>query len=188
MSDVAAVLSDVRRALAELGLRWYVFGAQAAIHYGSPRSTADVDVTVEADPERFHELLQAFSRAEIRARVPSLDREFARRTRVLPLVHSSGMEVDVVLAGPGLEERFLDNAHLADVAGTIVPMASATDVVVMKVLAGRPKDLEDVAGILRANPPTLDLTQARELLEGLSELLDRADLVRCLEDLVSRRR
>lgn len=187
MPNVAAVLADIARALEDLGLRWYVFGAQAAIHYGSPRSTADVDVTVECDPDDYLDLLHAFSRTEIRARVADLDAQFVQRTRVLPLVHSSGMEIDVVLSGSGLEELFLDNACLTEVGGTTVPMASATDVVVMKVLAGRPKDLEDVAGILRTKPPTLDLPRARELLVGLSELLDRADLVRCLDDLIARR-
>jgi predicted nucleotidyltransferase len=186
MPNVAAVLADVARALNELGVRWYVFGAQAAIHYGSPRSTADVDLTIEADPARYPDLLDAFSRVGIWARV-DLDSQFVHRTRVLPLVHSSGMDIDVVLAGPGLEELFMDNARLTSIGGTTVPMASATDIVVMKVLAGRPKDLEDVAGIVRASPSSLDLARVRELLEGLGELLDRADLVSSLDAILERR-
>jgi hypothetical protein len=33
----------------ERGLRWYLFGAQAAIIGGSPRLSADVDVTAQID-------------------------------------------------------------------------------------------------------------------------------------------
>lgn len=45
MPAAGAALADLAPALVSFGLRWYVFGAQAAIHYGSPRATADVDVT-----------------------------------------------------------------------------------------------------------------------------------------------
>lgn len=39
------------------GIRWYLFGAQAAIIWGSPRLSADVDVTASIDPA----LLDAFT-------------------------------------------------------------------------------------------------------------------------------
>ena len=44
---LAELLTDLGRALARLGVRWYLFGAQAAILYGVARLTADVDVTVD---------------------------------------------------------------------------------------------------------------------------------------------
>ena len=31
--------------------RWYLFGAQAVVAYGVPRFSADVDVTVQLEPE-----------------------------------------------------------------------------------------------------------------------------------------
>lgn len=43
----AEVYGALARALAPLGVRWYVFGAQAAILYGAARFTEDIDVTVE---------------------------------------------------------------------------------------------------------------------------------------------
>jgi predicted nucleotidyltransferase len=53
-----------------------------------------------------------------------------------------------VLAGPGLEEQFLARAVLVDIGGVRVPVMSPEDLVVTKILAGRPKDIEDVRGIL----------------------------------------
>ncbi len=43
---VAAFLAACSAAFAELGLRWYLFGAQAAFFYGASRLTVDVDLTV----------------------------------------------------------------------------------------------------------------------------------------------
>ena len=38
---------EAGKAFRDLGVRWYIFGAQAVIAAGAPRLTEDVDVTVE---------------------------------------------------------------------------------------------------------------------------------------------
>ena len=92
-----------------------MFGAQAVIAYGVPRLSADVDVTVKLepdDPQRFASVMQA---AGFVLRVE--DPEFIRRTRVMPFVHSAtGMPLDIVLAGSGLEDEFLERARVVDLA------------------------------------------------------------------------
>jgi hypothetical protein len=157
----ARIFADLSRALT--GYRWYVFGAQAAVTYGRPRLTADVDVTVEslAGPEGPERLVKAMAGAGFALRLPGL-RGVLEQARVLPLVHAqSGVPVDVVLAGPGLEEEFLSRARLTDVGGVQVPMISPEDLVATKLLAARPKDLEDVAGVLGEQLGRLDLAHVR---------------------------
>ena len=91
----------------------------------------------------------------------------------------------MVLAGPGLELDFLARARVLDVDGVRVPVASPEDVVVMKLLAGRPKDTEDAGAILAAHPD-LDLGLVRRQLRGLEHALDRSDLLPLLERLLGR--
>jgi predicted nucleotidyltransferase len=55
----------------------------------------------------------------------------------------------VVLAGLGLEELFLSRAVPVTIGSMVVPVISPEDLVATKILAGRPKDIEDVRGILR---------------------------------------
>lgn len=182
--SAARVLADIARALDGLRLRWYVFGAQAAIVYGHARLTADVDVTVEAGAVSATALVAALDAQGVGPRV-RLDDAFVARTRVLPLLHrATTMDVDVVLAGPGLEERFLADAVRVDVAGVSVPFASATDLVVMKILAARPKDLDDVVALLRLRPPSLDVAETRALLAELEAALDQADLIPALDSAI----
>jgi hypothetical protein len=84
------------------------------------------------------------------------DPELVDRTRVFPFVHEgTGIPVDVVLAGPGLEEEFLDRAIDVQIEGTVVPVISPEDLIVTKVVAGRPKDIEDVSGVLRERADSL---------------------------------
>jgi hypothetical protein len=106
----ADLLAALAEALAAVGARWYLFGAQAALIWGRPRLTADVDVTVRLEPEDPDALVRAFAHLGFRLRVEPGD-DFVRRTRVLPFVFEpNGLPVDVVLAGPGLEELFLSRA------------------------------------------------------------------------------
>jgi hypothetical protein len=185
---VAATLADLAAALNGLGVRWYLFGAQAAIHYGSPRATADVDVTVELGQTSPPSLVAALRAVGIDPRA-GLDETFLARTRVLPMLHrSTGMEVDVVLAGPGPEETFLARARVVHVHGVQVRIAAPDDIVVMKILAGRAKDVDDIVGILRSAPEGLDIAQLRTVLAELEAMLGQSDLVPMLEHALSRAR
>jgi len=89
-----------------------------------------------------------------------------------------------VVAGPGLEVEFLEHRRTVDVGGIGVPVISPEDLVVTKVLAGRPKDLEDVRGVLREQAGRIDLERSRHFLRLLEEALGRSDLVSVLERLV----
>ncbi|HLE83827.1 MAG TPA: nucleotidyltransferase [Thermoanaerobaculia bacterium] len=88
------------------------------------------------------------------------------------------------MAGPGLEEEFLAHRRFVDLGGLEVPVISPEDLVVTKILAGRPKDLEDVRGVLREQSGRLDLQRSRRFLRMLEQALDRSDLLPVLDRLL----
>ncbi len=138
----------------------------------------DVTIELSGDPAT---LLAELNPAGFDLR-SGVDEEFIRRTRVIPLTHRpTKMPVDLVLAGPGLEEEFLARAIPVDVAGMTVPFISPEDLLIAKVLAGRPKDVEDIRGILRTRLRALDLERVRSTLQILDQALDRSDLVSLFE-------
>ncbi len=154
-----------------------MFGAQAVQAWGTPRLSADVDVTVRLRSTDLGPFLAAMKANGFVPRVADVER-FAKETRVLPFVHeSSRIPVDVVLAGPGPEEEFLARARTVEIEGVEVPVISPEDLVVTKILAGRPKDLEDIRGVLRQAEPAFDFGRVRSLLAALEDALGRSDLV-----------
>ncbi len=180
------LLADLAAVMDGRGLAWYVCGAQAAVVWGRPRLTADVDVTVRVPEGVLDPLLADLSRAGFFLRVADVA-DFVRRTRVLPLVHTGSLlPVDLVLAGPGLEEVFLQRARRVELGGTSVPIISPEDLIVTKILAGRPKDLDDVQSVLRAQAGQLDLAWIREALGMLEDALGQSDLLPLLESELAR--
>lgn len=163
--------------------RWYVFGAQAVTAHGVPRLSADVDVTLALAPNDPEQFAREMATSGFAPRFT--DPAFVRRTRVLPFVHTAtGMPLDIVLAGSGLEDEFLSRARPADVGGTSVPLIDAGDLIVAKVLAGRPKDIADAAGLWRVHGAALDPNRIRATLQQLEEALGQSDLVPVFEKLL----
>lgn len=180
---VADLLAALARALRALGVRWYLFGAQAAILHGAARLSADVDVTIDLGPRSLADVVDALA-PDFDARVTD-PITFAEKTRVLPFVHrASRMPLDLILAGPGLEDQFFAGVAEHLIGGVRVPVVCAEDLVAMKILAGRPTDLEDVAAVARARRQDLDLGKIRETLRLLERALDRSDLLTALDRIV----
>ncbi len=154
--------------------------------YGQPRLTADLDVTVEGTPQSVLSLLSTLRQHGFEPRLEDAE-GLLRRARMLPLIHhASGLPVDLVVAGPGLEDEFLDQRRHVHLGGIAVSVISPEDRIVTKLLAGRRKDLDDARGVLREQSGRLDLERRRRFLRLLEQALDRNDLVSALDELLER--
>lgn len=184
-SNPADLFADLAAALGRVPASWYVFGAQAVVFWGRPRLTADVDVTVRMDPEDPERLARVLADAGFSLRLAA-SRDFVHRTRVLPFLHvASGLPLDVVLAGPGLEEVFLSRTVPVTIGSVTVPVISPEDLIATKILAGREKDIEDVRSVLRERRARLDLAIVRSTLTLLEDALGQSDLRPVFERLLA---
>ena len=185
-SLLTELFSDLGAVFDRTSVRWYVFGAQAAIIHGAARLTADVDITVMLGNHPIKNLIQVLKEKGFEVCVSDV-LTFVEHSRVLLVFHSkSSIPVDIVLGSPGLEEQFMQRAQPYDMAGVMVPIASSEDVIAMKILAGRGKDLDDALAIIMAQGERLDLLTTRSTLELLEKALDRSDLLRTLDEIVHR--
>jgi hypothetical protein len=172
-ASLDAIVAFARLAEQE-NLRWYVFGAQAVAIYGVPRTTGDIDVTLDLGDRSLDRLVAPLRRAGFIPRID--DPAFAIETRIYPVTHQpTGWNFDVVLAGPGLEQRYLDEVHIVAAGRHRIPVIAPEHLVTLKILAGRPKDLEDVRGMLRI--ADLDHARIERELTELESMLDQRDLL-----------
>lgn len=185
-SPVADLLADLSRAFTALDIPWYLFGAQAAIVYGVARLTGDVDVTVRAPAGTpASEWVGAVERHGFERRFT--DSRFVEQSRVIPLVHTAtGLPVDIVMAGPGLEDEFFERVVAQTIDDVTVPVIEVSDLIVLKTLAGRPKDAEDVVTLLHTQAGTVDEVRVRRLLAMLEGALGQSDLLPAFDEVLRR--
>jgi hypothetical protein len=180
----AELLAALGRVMRRRRWRWYVFGAQAVVAYGRPRMTADVDVTVELAGSDVRDLITDLEKRGFELRFPLRD-ELLAEMRLLPMVHvPTAVPLDLVLAGRGLEEEFLSRSTLVDIGGVKVPMISVEDLIAVKILAGRRKDLEDVRGVLLEQRGRIDLDRTRDVLSSLQAVVGEDRLLPRLDRLL----
>ncbi len=146
------VLTEIAEQLRRARIDYMVIGGQAVLVYGEPRLTRDIDITVGVDIDRFDDVLSASANARLSPLHPD-PHAFARSTRVLPLEDvSTGIRIDLIFSFSPYEQEALKRVHPIKVGEVEVAFASVEDVIIHKMVAGRPRDLEDVKGILaRAN-------------------------------------
>ena len=183
-SPLAELFGDLKAVFEITKSRWYLFGAQAAIIHGAARLTADVDITVILGDSTVKSLVDALNRTGFELRISNAT-EFAAQTKILSVAHlKSGIPVDIVLGGQGLEEQFAFRARQCEFYGVEVPVACKEDIIAMKILSGREKDLGDTLAIISAQIEQLDIQQIQSTLGTLEGILDRSDLRPLLENLL----
>lgn len=157
-----ALLAKLAQALDDAGIAYMVIGGQAVLLYGEPRLTRDVDLTLGVAPDRLADVLAV---AEAAGLQPLVDPEpFVAETLVLPCEDvESGIRADLVFSLPGYERSAMERTSAATVGGVAVQFASVEDLMVLKLVAGRPRDLEDVRGVL-VRQPGADLGYVRRWL------------------------
>lgn len=95
------------------------------------------------------------------------------------------MPLDLVVARDSLENAFLDRARLVDVGGLEVPLITPEDLVIAKLFASRPRDIEDVRAVLGTMGSDMDLRYVRIILGQLDEAEDRSDLLPALDRMLA---
>lgn len=146
------LLARIARELDRAEIAYMVIGGQAVLLYGEPRLTRDIDITVGLDPGGLARILKVVRRLGLRVLVDPAE-PFVRDTLVLPcLEETSQIRVDIVFSFSAFEQAALERAHPQPIGGTTVRFASLEDLVIHKIVAGRPRDLEDVRVLLLKNP------------------------------------
>ena len=188
--ELAPLLTVLRHLTAWLQaeqVRGVVIGGVAASLWGRPRLTRDVDALVLLEEGRWGDFLAAGAgHGFLPRRADAL--AFALETRVLLMRHGeSGIDLDLVFGSLPFEKEAAIRAKWVDLGGVAIPLSSPEDLIIMKAVAHRPRDLEDIAAILAAQPE-LNVRRVRRWLREFSGALAMPEILNDLEALLSQRR
>lgn len=158
----AELVRHLVEVLERAGAEYMIGGSHAAIYYGEPRLTRDVDVIVALRLENLPALLRGFPRDEF-----YLDEDTARTAIAthgqFNIIHpTSGLKIDVYVNPdtPYDRTRLARRQRLPLLPGVDAYFARPEDVILYKLLYYRQVQsdlhLRDVLGILRVSTPGLD--------------------------------
>ncbi len=184
-ANLLAALADLMKWLDAAHMPSMVIGGVAASLLGRPRLTQDVDALAIL-PEG--EWANAVSIAASHGILPRIESplDFARRSRVLLMRHvESGIDIDVTFGGLSFEQVAIDNSRIHDIGGLRVRLPRVEDLLIMKAVARRPKDLQDIEGLLAAHPDT-DLAAVRQWVSEFATAMSMSDMLEDFDKLVAR--
>jgi predicted nucleotidyltransferase len=151
MESFQSLLAKIAERLKAKNIPYMIIGGQAVLLYGEPRLTRDIDVTLGADTDRLREILEVAKSLFFEAFQRNVE-EFVRETMVLPVRDPhSGIRIDFIFSFTPYERQAIRRAHKVAIGGSLVTFAAVEDVIIHKLLAGRPRDVEDVRSILKRN-------------------------------------
>lgn len=128
-----------------------VTGGQAVLLYGEPRLTRDIDIAVGIGVDGLDQMKKIVLTAGLRILVKD-ERAFVERNMVLPTLEvKSGIRVDFIFSFSPYERQAIGRGRDIQLGRTTIRFASLEDLVIHKVIAGRPRDIEDVKFILAKN-------------------------------------
>lgn len=166
MNSLIAELSRVSSILRDHGIAHATIGGLAVIAWGEARTTRDIDLSVEVSDDRLPELLEAAN--EIGSTRTEDPLTFARTARVLPLISTAGVPIDLILATLTFELDALERAEPVDLGGGAIPFISAHDLLLMKLVSERSRDLDDARGILVRSAARIAIDPLRAMLDELA--------------------
>lgn len=155
MTALERAVVEVAGLLEAHAIDYMIVGGIANAVWGEPRATLDVDVAVaveNADLARTIEILEGSFRVAV-----SEPQEFVRQTRVLPL---EGIRRAMPI-------QFGDQR---------VRVATAEDLVLMKIVSERPRDLSDAEAIIKRRASKLDRKYLQQRIRDLASALEQPEI------------
>ncbi len=185
LADALAVILTVTRALDDLAVPYLLGGSLASSLHGIPRSTQDADLVVDLRFEHIPPLVAALA-PEFYIDADRAADAVERRAsfNVIHLATMTKVDLFILKNDPlsNLEMQRRQFVALPDSAGASLPVATAEDIILQKLLwfrsGGEVSDRQwlDLLGVMKVKRAELDLSYverwATEL--GLDDLLRRA--------------
>jgi predicted nucleotidyltransferase len=179
MKDLAQALQELTGLIESRALRYVVMGGLAVRVHGIPRPTYDIDFTVAIKRSDLPGLFSAVEALGYTV-ADAYKSGWVDEVSGLPLVkfglyfEDGAIDIDVFLAESPFQEEVLKRAQRHPIDGYSVWLVTPEDLILLKLLANRPRDIADIGDILFTQG-ALDESYLRRWADGLalSERLDQ---------------
>lgn len=168
-------LENVQLFLESIQFKGMFIGGIASSFLGRPRFTNDIDVVVIASTQDVNSIIKS---AEIHNLLPRIDdpAAFARKSRMLLLRDkTSQIDIDISLGLLPFEVEAVERRQTIQFGGISLFIPTPEDMIIMKAVAHRPMDMDDIKGII-ANYDQLDKKRIFFWIREFTEALENPEI------------
>jgi predicted nucleotidyltransferase len=98
---------------------------------------------------------------------------------------ASGINIDLTFGRLSFEQTAIDRSEIHDIGGLRVRLPRVEDLLIMKAIARRPKDLQDIEGLLAAHPEA-DVVAVRQWVREFATAMSMSDMLDDFDKVVAR--
>lgn len=185
MTRFEQILARLAQALDGAGIPYMIIGGQAVLIHGRLRVTEDIDLTLGVDSGEAAKVLRLLRGIGMRPLVDKPE-EFVAQTYILPMfAEAEKVRVDFAFSFTPYEQQAIARAQTRQETGYPVRFATAEDLIIHKLFAGRPRDIEDIRGVLARKQGKVDREYLRHWIRQFSQLEGKGHLLPQLDELLA---
>lgn len=98
---------------------------------------------------------------------------------------ATSTDIDVMLGMSPFEEKLIRQGVSVRIANTTIRLPKPEDLILMKIIAGRPKDLDDIRSILDTHP-RLNTAKLRNTVAELTEATANDQMLRSFDEVTKK--
>jgi predicted nucleotidyltransferase len=169
MNALDVQLKSLAGCLSSQEIKYVIIGGIAVSVYGEPRFTADIDVNIILDKGEIGAFLTKALRYGFFPAFPHVEK-LAHETGVLPMRFKKGKvfgKFDMILAENILEFAAIRRGKIKKIDTVRVRLISPEDLIIHKITSSRPRDLEDLKGILIRQRGKMDVHYIQQWLKKI---------------------
>jgi hypothetical protein len=168
------LLQKIAGVFEQLQIPYLVTGSVAAMAYGEPRLTNDIDIVAAIDASHIASLLKAFPEDEFYISEGMIRQAIAHQGQFNIIQPASGLKVDVIIKQdtPFDNSRFKRIRRISPAESYQANFAAPEDVIIKKMEyyrdGGSEKHLRDITGILKISGEEVDRNYIAEWAKRLN--------------------
>lgn len=183
LADLISAAARLQVSWKSMGFEFCFIGGLAVQHWGEPRLTNDVDATIWTEFGNERPVIQRLME-QLPGRIEHAD-QFALVNRVLLVQEASGVDVDISLAAFPYEQELIHRSREQSFRGVGLVICGPSDLIILKAFANRPRDWQDIRGVMIRSGSQLDWQLIESELQVLAKLKEEPEILEQLHNLRS---
>jgi predicted nucleotidyltransferase len=177
LDDFEHPLQALLKILKNENIPHVIIGGLAVSQLSRPRLTADIDILTYLDDDtRIPKLIESALSTDFSLRIDDAE-QFARQNRVLLLIHNqTQIHVDVSLGLLPFEREVIERSSRISVGEFQLPLPSVEDLIILKAVAHRRIDLQDITNLFDTHHD-LDRQRVKRIVAEFAEALEMPEIL-----------